>query len=391
MTDTNDKSAIDKKKEETSGIPNNNEGFANLASFVYTVLILFIIITIYFTTSGLLLHACKLGQSNILPTDIDCFPYKETKSNIQPIQTNIFATLSEPQLSMKLKFPYDEYNASNKLLDMFREYKNSPSSNFLANYFISIIETLIQFNYSSFNTILNMLNGLPEVLIILFGPIVVGIITTILFMIDNIYIVYLWFTQMSWFFKKNKNDTDIGKPIWKDVSLFNMFDYFCAVSLVIIFIIILFFSFPFISVITFLAMCWCIITCITYKAEMYGKSVTAANIVIDVFKYYKISIMFIFSFFVIVTAFTKLGTIPGVFSIITLALIYYGIITIDIFKPIKELNLSPIVSYKQAIKTCSNKTNSKPKEKHGLLYSLLFGQSGEDITKELKNIAKINT
>ena len=72
--------------------------------------------------------------------------------------------------------------------------------------------------------------------------------------------------------------------------------------------------------------------------------------------------------------------------IITLLFIYFGIITIDIFKPISKENLSPEVSYEQAKKTCSFKEPSK--DKHGLFYHLLFGQNGGSITKELKNISK---
>ena len=55
-------------------------------------------------------------------------------------------------------------NLLNNNLELLREYRNESKSHFLANYFISIIESLVQFNYSSFNSILNALNGLPELL-----------------------------------------------------------------------------------------------------------------------------------------------------------------------------------------------------------------------------------
>jgi hypothetical protein len=99
--------------------------------------------------------------------------------------------------------------------------------------------------------------------------------------------------------------------------------------------------------------------------------------------------MSIFSFFVIVSAFGSLGAIPGVFSIITLALIYFGIITIDLFKPNNEVGLSALTSYKQAKKICNYPGKDKIKENHGLLYNLIFGQNGGgNISKELKNIGK---
>jgi hypothetical protein len=385
MANTSKQSEIDKKKEKSNS-SNKSSYYSDIINFVFTVFILFIIIIVYYSSSGLLLYACKLGQSNILPTDAHCFPYTDNKLDIQPIQTNIFTTFNDPPLSMKMKFPYNEENAANKLLDMFREYKNEPKSNFLANYFISIMESVVQFNYSAFNTILNMLNGLPEILIILFGPIIVGILSTIIFLLDHIYLIYLWFAKMGWFFKTNANDSNTGKPKWTDVTFVSPFNYWCALSLVILFVFIFFFSFPLLSIIAALSMMWCMFSCITYTAEMNGTNITAATIVQDIFKYYKIPIMGFFSFLVIVTAFSKLGAYPGIFSLLTLALIYYGIISIDIFNPIYKEKLSLLVSYKQAKKTCSY--TEPTKEKRGLFYNMIFGQSGGDIAKELKNISK---
>ena len=119
---------------------------------------------------------------------------------------------------------------------------------------------------------------------------------------------------------------------------------------------------------------------------MGGKIISALPIIKDTFKYYKTLIMSILSFFVVVSAFSRLGVIPGVFSLITIALIYYGIISIDLFNPSSKDNLSPVVSDKQAKRACSFKEPIK--EKHGLLYGLLFGQKGGNITKEIKEIGK---
>jgi len=387
MSDTNDNSAIDEKNEELNST-NNSNYLSNIGGFMFTTIILFIIIAFYYTSSGLLLYACKLGQSNILPTEAHCYPYEEIKPNIQPIQTNIFNTYTDPPLSMKIKFPYNDYNSVNKILDMFRDYKNKPKSNFLANYFISIMESVIHFNYFSFNFILNMLNSyLPEEVIILFGPIIVGILSTLILLLDHLYLIYLWFAKMGWFFKTNTNQGETGKPKWEDIGLLSPFYYWCAVCLVILFFILFFFSLPFLSVIASLSMAWCMFSCLTYKAEMNGKTITVGTIIQDTFKYYKLIIMGILSFLVVVSAFSKLGAIPGLFSLLTLALIYFGIIAIDIFKPVNKENLSALTSYQQATKTCSFK--EQVKVKHGLLYDILFGyQSGGKLTKELKKIGK---
>jgi hypothetical protein len=386
MSESSDTSAIDEKKEESTS-SHKGDFISNIGGFLSSLAVIFVAITIYYTGSGLILYACKLAQSNILPTDVHCAPYTDSEPNIQPIKTNIFATGGESPLSMKLSFPYDEYNSKNYILDMFREYKNDPRSNFLANYLISIIETIIHFNYSAINKILDMLNGLPEIILVIFGPIIVSFISALFFIVDHFYLIYLWFAQMGWFFKTNTNDSGTGNPKWEEVTFVSPFNYWCAVWLVILFCILFFFSLPFISILASLSMSWCIFSCITYKAEIGGKMISALQIIRDVFKYYKSMIMGIFSFFVIVNAFGKLGTIPGLFSILVLGLIYFGIISIDLFNQINKNNLSPLVSDNQAKKTCSFKEPSK--EKHGLLYNLIFGgQKGGNITKEIKEIGK---
>ncbi len=386
MSESSDTSAIDEKKKEESNSSDKGDYLKNIGSFMTSVVVMFIAITVYYTGSGLVLYACKLAQSNILPTDIHCSPYTDLKPDIQPIKTNIFTTGGDSPLSMKLSFPYNEYNSKNYIIDMFREYKNDPKSNFLANYFISMIESVIHFNYSIFNKILDMLNGLPEFLLVIFGPAMAAFMTTIIFILDHVYLIYLWFAQMGWFFKTNSNDTGTGNPKWEDVTFVSPFNYWCAIGLVILFAILFFFALPVISILAAFSISWCIFSCIMYKAEMGDKIISALPIIKDTFKYYKTLIMSILSFFVIVSAFSKLGTLPGIFSILTLALIYFGIISIDLFNPSGKNNLSPVVSDNQAKKTCSFK--EPPKEKHGLLYGLLFGQKGGNITKEIKAIGK---
>jgi hypothetical protein len=238
-----------------------------------------------------------------------------------------------------------------------------------------------------------MLNGLPEIVIVLFGPIIVNIILAIILCIDNLYLIYLWFANMSWFFKTNTNDSGTGKPKWDDVSFSSPVNYGCAIGLILVFSAILILSLIFalslpITISTFLIMSYCVLSCVTYKGEMLGKSVNVLPIIKDVFKYYKTIIMGIFSFFVITSAFSKLGTIQGIISIISLALIYFGIISIDLFNPISKDHLTSLVSYNQAKKTCSFKESTKKTEEQGFLYNLLHGQKGGNITKELKEIGK---
>ena len=52
--------------------------------------------------------------------------------------------------------------SKNKLIEIFKNYREKSSSNFLANYFISIAESILQFNYSSITTIMNVINKIPK-------------------------------------------------------------------------------------------------------------------------------------------------------------------------------------------------------------------------------------
>lgn len=120
---------------------------------------------------------------------------------------------------------------------------------------------------------------------------------------------------------------------------------------------------------------------------MNGKQITSFTIIKETFKYYKLTIVSVISIFIVLLAFSRLGTIPGIVSIVTLGLIYWGIIGIDIFNPIKETNLSESVSYNQAVKKCPV-INKNVEKSHSFLYNLIFGQKGGNITKQLKKIGK---
>jgi hypothetical protein len=385
MSDNNDTSAIDDKKEETSN--NNSDNLtAGLAGFITSVIGVILLVMLYFSSSGLVLFVCKLAQSNILPTEENCYPYTENKPNIESIKTNIFTTFTEPEMSMKLEFPYDEYNSANKIVDTFRQYKNKPSSNFLANYFISICEQLLNFNYSTINTVMNSMNRLPEGLIIGLGPIVVAIMFSIMGLINVFYTIYLWFANMSWFFKTNTNESDNGLPKWEDVTLLSPISWFLAFSLVVLFTIIFFLGFGVISIVPFAILFYACLTTLMYKGKLNDKNATSFTIIKNILKHYKVSIIGIISFFVILLAFSNLGVIQGIFSLIILGLMYWGVISNDLFKPIIESHLTPVVSFNQATKSCNIKQINK--EKHGFLYNLLMGQSGGNLTKQLKKIGK---
>jgi flagellar basal body-associated protein FliL len=384
-SDSNDASSIDEKKNNGSSLESYLSG---AGSFLLSIIIVMFIVLFYFSSGGLILFLCKIAQANILPTEPNCAPYTDNEPLIKPspIQTNIFTTFTDPEMSMKMEIPY-EMNSKNKVIELFKQYKENPSSHFLANYFISIAESILQFNYTLITMVMNFMNtSFPEPAIIGVGPILCAFLYSFGILVNTLYFIYLWFSKMSWFFKTNANASGDGKPQWEDVTIISPIYSLFGLGLVILFTCLLIFGFPFVSIIPVVFYHNSLISTLFLKAIMNGKQISALTIVKETLKYYKLPVISIISLFVVLLAFANLGAIPGILSIVVLMLIYYGGLSNNLFQPIPEKNLSPAVSYEQAIKKCIDKSRSG--RKHGLLYNLLFGQKGGNITSQLKKISK---
>jgi hypothetical protein len=139
-------------------------------------------------------------------------------------------------------------------------------------------------------------------------------------------------------------------------------------------------------VLPFITVLFCVISITMFKANMNNKKITVLNVVKDLFKYYKTTIMTIFSVLVVISAFSNLGNIPGIISLAILVCIYFGLVSIDLFNPIAENNLSPLVQNQQAKKMCS--MNIPIIKKHGILYNLFSGGGMNDLKRDLKKIKK---
>jgi hypothetical protein len=385
MSSTSDTDAIDEKKgEDTESEDNFGK---DIGKFLVSLIIIIFGLILYFSAAGSVLYGCKIGQSNILPTDEKCMPYENNTPNIQPIQINIFETMfKDPALSQKITFPYAKNN-TNTILDMLRESKQKPDTNNLTAYLISIIEGLFVFNFSSLNTFLNLLNQIPECLILMFGPIIMLFYTAILLFVDFFYVIYLWFYQMSWFFSVNTNTSDTGKPKWQSSMAPGKLVTGCF--LVFVFSILFWIGLlliPFIPFISPIVMLICIGTILSCKGEMNSKSVSIMSIIKDVFKYNKVTISSIISLFVVLCAFANLGGLAGGLSILTVILIYFGMVSIDIFNSINEENMSKVTSYEQAKKTCKV---AKSVEIMNFFKSLNpFSGGGKKLTDEIKKLGK---
>jgi hypothetical protein len=385
MSSTSDTDAIDEKKGEDT---NSEENFGkDIGKFFVSLIILILGLLLYFSAAGSVLYACKIGQANILPTDENCMPYESNTPSVQPIQINIFETMfKDPALSQKIKFPYERNNTST-ILDMLRDCKQKPSTSNITAYLISIIEGLFVFNFSALNTFLNLLNQVPECIILIFGPIFMMFYTSILILVDFFYVIYLWFYQMSWFFSVNTNTSDTGKPKWQTTLTFGKLFVGCflAFAFFILFWIGLVVV-PFIPFMAPIVMFISIGTILSCKGEMNNKVVSVASIIKDVFKYNKVTISSVISFFVVLCAFANLGGLGGGISVLSIILIYFGMVSIDIFNSINEENMSKVTSYDQAKRTCKI---SRSAEMMNLFKSLNpFTGGGKKLTDEIKKFGK---
>jgi len=385
----NDTLELDKKKEtNNSSSSSANKSIKNIGSFLVSVLITVLLIVGYFIIGSIVLYECKLAQSNILPTSLECYPYTETSPEIQKVLTNIFITNTDPQESVKLSFPFDKYNSKNVILDMFRKYKEQPKSHFLINYIISILEGLINYSNNALTSFFNILNGAPEILILLFGPILSLIYFGLAPIVGFVVFIYYYFAGMKWLFKENTNTNVNSKPVWSDVNLLEPVNYGIALFLVFVFFILfwilLFTLTPMLSIGIFYM---CLLMSFGYKGEIDNKKASIFTIMQEMFKHYKVTMTVIFTTMIIISAFSNLGAVSGVFSMLTVLLIYFNFIPINIFESIKATNLTPLTSFEQAYKKCDG-ISSKPKTFFENIENFFDLKKGGGIGRELKKLNK---
>ena len=375
MSDTQD---IDNKKNIlTTNVFNimKSNTTTNVFNMVKSIIAYIIIIIIYVYYSGGILFLCKLAQSNIVPTDSTCFPYTNVKPTITPITSNIFMHNTE---SMKINFPYDSYNSKNFLLDFLNKYSNKPTANFLVMYYIEIIQELSSFNYSSKNYVLNLMNSLPEVLILLLGPIIYNFSSFLILFAESFYFIYLWFSNMKWFFKTNTASVSDNTPSWHNITIYDPINFCIGLWLVFIYIIIFIifgFLIPVLSSFSIYTALFCSFSLYGYQGKLNGKNIGVFGVGSELFKLYKITIMTIICGFVILSAYTNLGTYGLLYSLLSLIIIVYLHIT-QLFNPVHISGLSTILeNVHQAEKICSKKN---------MMGGVILNGGAKKLIKEIK-------
>jgi hypothetical protein len=401
MSTIDESPEINKKKKEQQGNIEGDEltlekGKKLLVSVIYILLMVFG----YFSISALILFGCKVAFAKLIPTTEDCKPYANMEPNItnnkgepiNEIECNIFETFFEDEeKSEKIKFKYFDYNAEgqksssfaqNSFLDWLRE-KNEKNSYRLLHYIYNIIGKLFVVDFQILSWLLGWLNRLPEILIIIFGPIIFLFFSCIIIGCSSIY--YLWLsiiTPFSIFLKdkaregdldpetknllKNKNITWDNLPEeykWTDLCSWSWwfglgFAFFILAFTLVFFAI----SAP----LTTLIFIWCLITIFSYagyKKEIkivneepviVEEKISVSKIIKETCGQYKKLIAFIVTILVVLSVFSNIGTVTGITSILVVISIYFGWIPITIFqKSNYDSLMSKYIIVEQPTKKCA--------------------------------------
>jgi hypothetical protein len=125
--------------------------------------------------------------------------------------------------------------------------------------------------------------------------------------------------------------------------------------------------------------------CLMYNSNFNNELISGFGLLVYVFDYYKVTIATVFSILLISSTINSLGIEFAIFLIITVILIYYNKIPINIFNKMAESNLSPVTSFNQATKISCKEVYQSIKDIKG-------GGSikpNMDIIKQIKKINKI--
>ena len=373
----------DEKKDESVG--------AQIGNFIGAMIGITIVMLLILFSGSTLMYACKVAQSNILPTSGDCMPYSTTAPDVTPIEINAnVTTLNDDIFSQKVNFDYNE-NKSNRFLDYLRKMTNHPTQSGLTMYFITTLQEMLLLNYQIINYSLNMMNSsVSESLLIYLMPIVLLVSSPFwlmgIFIINFLYFYYYLFSKLSWFFKKNVNTNKNMKQDWKDIlANEEPVGYITSLFLVSLFIIIIVISlllqFPILTCLIGFMILYVFGTAVCCSGKKSnGDDYTSMSSLIDNTKFKKSTMMYIMSILLIITSFTKMGPLAGVFSVVAFILLYLQIVPIPIFVNEIPSDLSPIVSYEQAQKICEAILEEKPvtePKKRSLLNRLTFGFLGK--------------
>jgi len=351
-------SEIEKKKKmlDSTGnaTPMNPLGYATT---LFRQLFTFGIMIVIGTT---MVYSGKVAQSNILPTDINCFPYTNLTPVIEKVDIDInVVKTKEGVYSTKLEF---DQAKNMKIMEegflgfLKRMTENKDSGNFYL-YIFSLFQGVICNNLYMNNVYYNFINSYCSESVILFLLPYFNIFWFMFtFVVNFIYIVYSWFKNLYLFYSEKTlvNEKSVwrpGKSMWNFTNLLRtMIIFFIA------FIIFICFGVGMIiPVITFITSIYSILMPMFMEANVKdkGKPYTFSSALLDVFKYKISVIMYIITYYMISGTYSNFGsTATGISFIAFIILLFFT----SIYKPYKPTVRDTATfgwgNYKQANKAC---------------------------------------
>jgi hypothetical protein len=280
----NELNEIDKKKnklqnnDDNSSKPNYTGFTIGLLTYSFHIIISFVLV------GSIGLYLCKIAQANVLPDDINFYPFGEKINEVEqiPINTNIVKVYGlmglglflgqkpEKEESTKIVFNskevYDSYNKG--IIGFLNSLKTNPDkSSYVGLYLNDVISSVIANNNWIINKLFGFLNQyLPESFIIIISPMISVILLIFMFFTNIILCFFYQLTNWSDFFKdKNvKNE----KVSWKEP-----FTYFRPWRAFVLFLYCLFLFFPVVSCLPLFTTFYSIFSPLGINAKLFNTNI----------------------------------------------------------------------------------------------------------------------
>ena len=327
---------IEKKKNKLQNNDNNNsgpdyKGFAKgLLTYSFHIIISFVLV------GSIGLFLCKIAQSNVLPDDINFYPFGEKIKDVEQIPINInivkvyglmglglfLGQKPEKEESTKIVFNSKEVDESyNKgIIGFLNSLKTSPDrSSYLGLYLNNIITTIIANNNWIINKLFGFLNQyLPESFIIILFPMIAVILLIIMFFINMILCFFYQLTNWSAFFQdKDLKNNKVG---WKEP-----FTYFRPWRAFVLFLYCIFLFFPVVSCLPFLTTFYSIFSPLGINANLFNTKINYGfgSFIKDVILYKSQLYLILLTFGLLTQSSLYLGTNGVIGCIIGILIVFF--------------------------------------------------------------------
>ena len=223
------------KKEKDDSMTKPVEWGKLAKSIAYT----FVELSVLFIIGSRVVFAGKIAQFNILPTDIECMPYRPTSDDKESPkfqstapQANIdrlYVKSTEGYLAYATKIMTEITDKSRKnyLLDKLRFIEYDPQVSTPIKYIMVCLTNIFVFFYGITNAVYGGLNKyLNESLLIFLGPYILGLFMVAVLPLAIITTLIICILNFKWLFQENMNrDPDYlhkkKMPVWRDRGLFS--------------------------------------------------------------------------------------------------------------------------------------------------------------------------